>query len=287
MTASFSLPFWRRWKTQRPGGGGGARSALKSRGEALPPAPAFLFGRPGGPWAPGPPNAAAPPGRCGFLPAKRSIRHPFPTSASYKQNEPAAPHERRAGIFRRKTEEVFQLVFPRFFQKRKGGGAERRQWRKKRGGSPVSKGVEGSRFSGDAQRPLRTAGAERRQWRKKRGGSPVSKGVEGCRLGGDAQRPLRTAGAERRQWRKKRGGSPVSKGVEGSRFSGDAQRPLRTVWGQSPQRGPGAEPLAGSGASPRRKPRKLPPVTPAQAGTGPGGGGRGSPPGDRRRCPGF
>ena len=38
-----------------------------------------------------------------------------------------------------------------------GGGAERRQWRKKRGGSPVSKGVEGSRFSGDAQRPLRTA----------------------------------------------------------------------------------------------------------------------------------
>ena len=102
------------------GGGGGARSALKSRGEALPPAPAFLFGRPGGPWAPGPPNAAAPPGRCGFLPAKRVIRHPFPTSASYKQNEPAAPDERRAGIFRRKTEEVFQLVFPRFFQKRAG-----------------------------------------------------------------------------------------------------------------------------------------------------------------------
>ena len=32
-----------------------------------------------------------------------------------------------------------------------GGGAERRQWRKKRGGSPVSKGVEGSRFGGDAQ----------------------------------------------------------------------------------------------------------------------------------------
>ena len=97
----------------------------------------------------------------------------------------------------------------------------------------------------------------------------------------------RGGGAERRQWRKKRGGSPVSKGVEGSRFSGDAQRPLRTVWGRSPQRGPGAEPLAGSGASPRRKPRKLPPVTPAQAGTGPGGGGRGSPLGDRRRCPGF
>ena len=78
-----------------------------------------------------------------------------------------------------------------------GGGAERRQWRKKRGGSPVSKGVEGSRLGGDAQRPLRTAGAERRQWRKKRGGSPVSKGVEGSRLGGDAQRPLRTAAAGR------------------------------------------------------------------------------------------
>ena len=42
-----------------------------------------------------------------------------------------------------------------------GGGAERRQWRKKRGGSPVSKEVEGSRLGGDAQRPLRTArGAE-------------------------------------------------------------------------------------------------------------------------------
>ena len=109
------------------------------------------------------------------------------------QNERAAPDERPAGIFRWKSAEVFQLVFPRFFQKRKGGGAERRQWRKKRGGSPVSKGVEGSRFSGDAQRPLRTAGAERRQWRKKRGGSPVSKGVEGSRLGGDAQRPLGTA----------------------------------------------------------------------------------------------
>ena len=43
-----------------------------------------------------------------------------------------------------------------------GGGAERRQWRKKRGGSPVSKGVEGSRFSGNAQRPLRTVQGRRR-----------------------------------------------------------------------------------------------------------------------------
>ena len=46
---------------------------------------------------------------------------------------------------------------PAFFKSGPGGRAERRQWRKKRGGSPVSKGVEGSRFSGDAQRPLRTA----------------------------------------------------------------------------------------------------------------------------------
>ena len=75
----------------------------------------------------------------------------------FRQPEPAAPHERRASAFRCKTQTVFQQVFPRFFQKRQGGRAERRQWRKKRGGSPVSKGVEGSRFSGDAQRPLRTA----------------------------------------------------------------------------------------------------------------------------------
>ena len=61
-----------------PGGGGGARSALKSRGEALPPAPAFLFGRPGGPWAPGPPNAAAPPGPLRFS-AGQTI-HPPPLS---------------------------------------------------------------------------------------------------------------------------------------------------------------------------------------------------------------
>ena len=111
----------------------------------------------------------------------------------------------------------------------------------------MRKEVEGSRLGGDAQRPLRTAGAERRQWRKKRGGSPVSKGVEGSRFSGDAQRPLGTAGAERRQWRKKRGGSPVSKGVEGSRLGGDAQRPLRTAegGGQPPAQSPwqGAENL--------------------------------------------
>ena len=95
--------------------------------------------------------------RWNFSPSKQSIHHPFPALPSRKPNEPAAPHERRASIIRCKPRKVFQQVFPRFFQKRQGGRAERRQWRKKRGGSPVSKGVEGSRFSGDAQRPLRTA----------------------------------------------------------------------------------------------------------------------------------
>ena len=229
----------------RRGGGGvwrqGAHRAPclpNERAAARPKArAAALSGR----FAPPPP----PPGTLGSFPpfrTKRLFFRPF----SYKQNQRAAPDERPAGIIRWKPGKVIQLVFPRFFQKRQGGGAERRQWRKKRGGSPVSKGVEGSRLGGDAQRPLGTAGAERRQWRKKRGGSPVSKGVEGSRLGGDAQRPLGTAGAERRQWRKKRGGSPVSKGVEGSRLGGDAQRPLRTARGRSPQRGPGQRPGARS-----------------------------------------
>ena len=44
-------------------------------------------------------------------------------------------------------------------------------------------GVGGGRFFGATKRPLRTAGAERRQWRKKRGGSPVRKGVAGSCLG--------------------------------------------------------------------------------------------------------
>ena len=116
-----------------------------------------------------------------------------------------------------------------------GGGAERRQWRKKRGGSPVSKGVEGSRLGGDAQRPLGTAGAERRQWRKKRGESPVSKGVEGSRLGGDAQRPLRTA---------RGAGSPPSDRPPGG--SGPTKGMLRAGGrrcGYPPRRGRPADPL--------------------------------------------
>ena len=150
MTASFFAAFWRWGKAPRvrpipllPMGNrhraaGGAPAW--GRGKALGCAGAAAFcslgaqGLPGhktnagaGAKAPAPALCAlcapaAPPGRCGFLPAKRSIRHPFPTSASYKQNEPAAPHERRAGIFRRKTEEVFQLVYPAFFKS--GRGAE-------------------------------------------------------------------------------------------------------------------------------------------------------------------
>ncbi len=65
---------------------------------------------------------------------QKSIRSS--AAASCKQNEPAAPDERRASIIRRKSREVFQLVFPRFFQKRagvwgrspqRGPGAEPRQ----------------------------------------------------------------------------------------------------------------------------------------------------------------
>ena len=43
----------------------------------------------------------------------------------------------------------------------KGGGAERRQWRMQRGGSPMSKGAQGSRACGNAARPLRIVGNPR------------------------------------------------------------------------------------------------------------------------------
>ena len=52
LTASFSLPFWRRWKTQRPGGGGGARSALKSRGGGFASGPRFFVWQARGPLGP-------------------------------------------------------------------------------------------------------------------------------------------------------------------------------------------------------------------------------------------
>ena len=52
------------------GGGGGARSALNARGRGFGPAPARLFGRPGGPKAPRAAKRRRPPGPLGFLPAK-------------------------------------------------------------------------------------------------------------------------------------------------------------------------------------------------------------------------
>ena len=91
------------------------------------------------------------------------------------------------------------------------------------------------------------------QWRKKRGGSPVSKGVEGSRFGGDAQRPLGTAWSRSAASGGRSEAEAREQGVEGS-AGGDAQRPLRTARGQRPQRGPGAEPLAGRGAAPRATP---------------------------------
>ena len=165
-------------------------------------------GRPGrqtkerrpGPLAPGRRSFRAlcarrrPPGDAGiFLSPREPFANLFPPRKPTHKTSPPLPVSGGPAYAVGKPKKLSSQFSPAFLKAGRGGGAERRQWRKKRGGSPVSKGVEGSRLGGDAQRPLRTAGAERRQWRKKRGGSPVSKGVEGCRLGGDAQRPLRTA----------------------------------------------------------------------------------------------
>ena len=143
----------------------GGAAAFGGRGPTGPPACQTKERRPG--QRPGPPlfqgasRPRRPPrGNAGIFSALSDKTPVFPP-LFYEQNQRAAPDERPAGIIRWKPGKVIQLVFPRFFQKRQGGGAERRQWRKKRGGSPVSKGVEGSRLGGDAQRPLRTArGAE-------------------------------------------------------------------------------------------------------------------------------
>ena len=58
---------------QRPGGAAAGREAPLKSGGGLPP-PDFLFGWPGGPMAPGPPNAAAPPGRWMFTCAGQGQR---------------------------------------------------------------------------------------------------------------------------------------------------------------------------------------------------------------------
>ena len=66
-------------------------------------------------------RARRPPGPLGSSTGQTIHPPTFPTSTSYKQNEPAAPDERRASIIRCKPRKVFQQVFPRFFQKRAGG----------------------------------------------------------------------------------------------------------------------------------------------------------------------
>ena len=109
------------------GGGGGARSALKEReAGAKGPRPAlFCLAGPGGGRPPGPPNAAAPPGSLGSC-------RPFDLSVisrpiSCLQTKRAASKKRRASASCRKSKEAFQLVFPRFFQKRAGVWGQRPQ----------------------------------------------------------------------------------------------------------------------------------------------------------------
>ena len=96
-----------------------------------------LFRQPERDWGPcGPPvplNAAAPP---------QPPRQPAPQRQRSPDGPTAVARARRKGEADTRT-----------------AGAERRQWRKKRGESPVSRGVEGSRFRVAAQRPLRTAAA--------------------------------------------------------------------------------------------------------------------------------
>ena len=115
-----------------------------------PKAPASLFQGASRP-------AAAPPGTLEFPPALRSIHHPFPPRLPIKKPSPPLPMSGPPAYSAGNPEKFSSQFSPAFLKAGQGGGAERRQWRKKRGGSPVSKGVEGSRFGGDAQRPLRTA----------------------------------------------------------------------------------------------------------------------------------
>ena len=77
------------WGTLRPrGGAAGARSAHKARAgrPGGPPCPCFGLAGRGGPEAPRPPNAAAPPGRCGFL-----LPYAFPTPFPFRN-----PHTSKA-----------------------------------------------------------------------------------------------------------------------------------------------------------------------------------------------
>ena len=103
------------------------------------------------------PAAAPPPERWDFPPPKRSIHHPFPPRLPANKTSGPLPMSGPPAYSAGNPEKFSSRFSPAFLKAGQGGGAERRQWRKKRGGSPVSKGVEGSRFSGDAQRPLGTA----------------------------------------------------------------------------------------------------------------------------------
>ena len=67
-------------KLQRPGGAAGAQSAHKAGGGALSgPAPTLVW-LARGPKAPGPPNAAAPPGRWSFCRRQKAGKSPAPRS---------------------------------------------------------------------------------------------------------------------------------------------------------------------------------------------------------------
>ena len=95
---------------RRFAGPGGPQNQSMGGGQRSPPMLCARCARP-------PP----PPGPLGSSTGQTIHPPTFPTSTSYKQNEPAAPDERRASIIRCKPRKVFQPVFPRFFQKRARG----------------------------------------------------------------------------------------------------------------------------------------------------------------------
>ncbi len=75
------------------GGGGGARSALKSRGRRLCLRPRLFVWRPGGRRSPGQPNAAAPRGPLGHPPPPKGRQTPGPTL--YGAGQPIHGRKRR------------------------------------------------------------------------------------------------------------------------------------------------------------------------------------------------
>ena len=140
-----------------PGGGGvlrvwGAlgppRPAKPKHGRGQGPRPCFV--RAG--------RARRPPGNAGiFLRPREPFANLFSPRKPTNKTSPPLPVSGGPAYAVGKPKKDSSQFSPAFLKAGQGGGAERRQWRKKRGGSPVSKGVEGSRLGGDAQRPLRTA----------------------------------------------------------------------------------------------------------------------------------